>query len=119
MAEELNRAQRILKDFQDGLERAKVAMPKTIQAYMDLEKYAAANYGVFDNKTKELMMLAQGVRTPCKYCIVIHTYNAIQEGATKEEIYEAASVAIPFGGAKTFAYACTYLTEAVEAFWVD
>ena len=46
-------------------------------------------------------MLAQGVRTPCKYCICIHTFNAIKEGATKEEIYEAASVAIPFGGAKT------------------
>jgi AhpD family alkylhydroperoxidase len=114
-----NRAQAILKDFQDGLARAQVAMPKTIQAYIDLEKYSLANYGVFDGKMKELFMLAQGVRTPCKYCIVIHTYNAIREGATKEEIYEAASSAIPFGGAKTFAYACTYLTEAVEAFWVD
>jgi alkylhydroperoxidase AhpD family core domain len=116
---EMNRAQKILKDFQDGLARAQKGMPKTIQAYIDLEKYSAVNHGVFDTKTKELMMLAQGVRTPCKYCIVIHTYNAIQAGATKEEIYEAASVAIPFGGAKTFAYACTYLTEAVEAFWVD
>jgi AhpD family alkylhydroperoxidase len=116
---DVNRAQRILKDFQDGLARAQVAMPKTIQAYMDLEKYAGANYGMLDEKTKELMMLAQGVRTPCKYCIVIHTYNAIKAGATKEEIYEAASIAIPFGGAKTFAYATTYLTEAVEAFWVD
>jgi len=116
---EMNRAQKILKDFQDGLEKAKVAMPKTIQAYMDLEKYAGANYGAMDGKTKELMMLAQGVRTPCKYCIVIHAFNAIQEGATKEEIYEAASISIPFGGAKTFAYATTYLTEAVETFWVD
>ncbi|HHW61773.1 MAG TPA: carboxymuconolactone decarboxylase family protein [Syntrophomonadaceae bacterium] len=116
---EMTKAQRILKEFEDGLAVAQEAMPKTIQAYLDLEKYAAANYGIFDEKTKELMMLAQGVRTPCKYCICIHTFNAIKEGATKEEIYEAASVAIPFGGAKTFAYACTYLTDAVESFWVD
>jgi AhpD family alkylhydroperoxidase len=114
-----NRPQKILQDFTEGLERAQAAMPKTIQAYIDLEKYAVANYGVFDNKMKELFMLAQGVRTPCKYCICIHTYNAIREGATKEEIYDAVSSCIPFGGAKTFAYACTYLTEAVEAFWVD
>lgn len=116
---EMNRAQKILKDFQDGLAKAQVAMPKTIQAYIDLEKYAGANYGIMDTKTKELMMLAQGVRTPCKYCIVIHAYGAIEAGATKEEIYEAASIAIPFGGAKTFAYATTYLTEAVDAFWVE
>ena len=116
---EMTRAQRILKDFQDGLVIAQEAMPKTIPAYLDVEKYAAENHGIFDGKTKELMMLAQGVRTPCKYCMIIHTYNAIKEGATKEEIYEAASVAIPFGGAKTFAYACVYLTDAVESFWVD
>lgn len=116
---ELTLAQQVLKEFEEGLAKAQEAMPKTIQAYLDLEKYSADNYGIFDAKTKELMMLAQGVRTPCKYCICIHTYNAIKEGATKEEIYEAASVAIPFGGAKTFAYACTYLTSAVESFWVD
>lgn len=115
----MTRSQKILKDLTDGLAVAQEAMPKTIQAYLDLEKYACENYGVFDAKMKELMMLAQGVRTPCKYCIVLHTYNAIKEGATKEEIYEAASVSIPFGGAKTFAYACVYLTDAVNSFWVD
>lgn len=115
----MSKAQEILKEFQDGLAKAQEGMPKTIQAYMDLEKYACANYNLFDAKTKELFMLAQGVRTPCKYCIVLHTFNAIKEGATKEEIYEAASSSIPFGGAKTFAYACTYLTDAVETFWVD
>lgn len=116
---EMTKAQRLLKEFEEGLAIAQEAMPKTIQAYMDLEKYSGVNHGVFDAKTKELFMLAQGVRTPCKYCIVIHVYNAIKEGATKEEMYEAASISLPFGGAKTFAYACTYLTDAIESFWVD
>ncbi|HZK44217.1 MAG TPA: carboxymuconolactone decarboxylase family protein [Syntrophomonadaceae bacterium] len=116
---ELTLSQAILKEFEDGLEVAQEWMPKTIQAYLDTEKYSGVNHGLFDEKTKELFMLSQGVRTPCKYCICIHVFNAIKEGATKEEMYEAASIAIPFGGAKTFAYACAILTDAIESFWVE
>ena len=110
-----SKSQKLLKEIQMGVGAASKGMPKVIQAYIDLEGAAAPN-GIFDDKTRELMMLAQAVRSPCKYCIVLHTYNAIKLGCTKEEIYEAASVAIPFGGAKTFAYAVTYLNDAVESF---
>ena len=34
---EMTKAQRILKEFEDGLAVAQEAMPKTIQAYLDLE----------------------------------------------------------------------------------
>lgn len=115
MAEE-SKALRILNEIREGVALGSEAMPSTVKAFLDLEQSVGTNYGAFDAKTRELMILAQAVRSPCKYCIVLHCYNAIELGATKEEIYDAASISIPFGGAKTFAYACTYLTDAVETF---
>ena len=113
---EETKSQKILREIQEGVAVASEGMPETVKAYMALEQSAGSNHGVFDAKTRELIALALTVRTQCKYCIVLHCHNAINLGATKEEIYEAASLAIPFGGSKSFAYACTYLTDTIETF---
>ncbi|MFO7967762.1 MAG: carboxymuconolactone decarboxylase family protein, partial [Archaeoglobaceae archaeon] len=54
--------------------------------------------GHLDLKTKELIALTNGITARCKYCIDIHTQKALQAGATREEILEAAFVAIMMGG---------------------
>ena len=47
----------------------------------------------------------------CKYCIGIHVEKALKAGATKEEILEAATVAILMGGGP----ALTYIAEVKKA----
>ena len=64
-----------------------------------------------DLKTKELIALTNGITARCKYCIDIHTQKALQAGATREEILEAAFVAIMMGGGP----ALTYVAELKKA----
>lgn len=67
--------------------------------------------GVLDTKTKELVALGTAITARCKYCIAIHVEKALKVGATREEILEAAAVAILMGGGP----AMTYVVEVKKA----
>ena len=67
--------------------------------------------GVLDTKTKELIAVGTGITARCKYCIAIHVKKALEAGATKAEILEAATVAILMGGGP----ALTYIVEVKKA----
>ena len=60
--------------------------------------------GAVSLKNKELIALAIGVATHCPPCIKLHTKKCVEVGATKEEIMEAASVAIMMGGGPAFTH---------------
>ena len=55
-------------------------------------------------------------RLRCEYCINIHVKNALEEGASREEILEAASVAVAYGGSPSMAYVATSVMKALDAF---
>lgn len=67
--------------------------------------------GVLDTKTKELIAIGTSITARCKYCIAIHVEKALNAGAAKEEIFEAATVAILMGGGP----AMTYVSEVKDA----
>ena len=67
--------------------------------------------GVLDTKTKELIAIGTSITARCKYCIAIHVEKALNAGATKEEIFESAIVAILMGGGP----AMTYVSEVKKA----
>jgi ribonuclease HI len=54
--------------------------------------------GALSAKTKELMGLAASMVLRCNDCIFYHIDRSIQEGATKEELYETFNVALVVGG---------------------
>ncbi|HEC96276.1 MAG TPA: carboxymuconolactone decarboxylase family protein [Euryarchaeota archaeon] len=60
--------------------------------------------GKLDTKTKELISIALAVITHCKWCIAFHVKNALEAGATPEEIREAAWVAVLMGGGPALMY---------------
>ncbi len=66
---------------------------------------------VLDTKTKELIALGTAITARCRYCIGIHVKTALAAGATRDEILEAATVAILMGGGP----ALTYVTEVRKA----
>lgn len=105
----------ILNKFMDGLGDFSKMMPESTEAFMNL---LGTSYkeGVVDVKTKELISVAIGVYNRCEYCIVFHTYKALEAGATRQEIYEAAMVSVAFGGGPSMAYAVSLLKDSVEAF---
>jgi AhpD family alkylhydroperoxidase len=54
--------------------------------------------GALNSKTKELMGLAASMVLRCNDCIFYHIDRSIQEGATKEELYETFNIALIVGG---------------------
>ena len=67
--------------------------------------------GTLDTKTKEIIAIGTSITARCKYCIAIHVEKALKADATKEEIMEAATVAILMGGGP----AMTYIVEVKKA----
>ncbi len=65
--------------------------------FFALDNKAYVN-GALPSKTKELMGLVASMVLRCNDCIFYHIDRAIQEGATKEELYESFNVALIVGG---------------------
>ena len=75
--------------------------------------------GKVDLKTKELISIGISVYSRCEYCIVSHVYNALKAGCSREEIIEAAMVAVGFGGGPASAYTVTLLNASLNEFEKD
>ncbi|EKN41076.1 4-carboxymuconolactone decarboxylase, partial [Clostridium botulinum CFSAN001627] len=48
------------------------------------------------------------------YCISAHVKNALAAGLTREQIIEAGTVAMAFGGGPAMAYSSTVLIDALN-----
>jgi AhpD family alkylhydroperoxidase len=73
--------------------RLAALQPERFARFVDFEK-ATFRDGALDRKTKELIAIAVTLTTQCDGCIKLHTQAAKAEGATDEEIAEAAFVAM-------------------------
>ena len=71
--------------------------------FRDFNKFFALDNKAYINgalpaKTKELMGLTASMVMRCNDCIFYHIDRSIQEGATREELYETFNVALVVGG---------------------
>ncbi len=107
-----------LNAFYSGMNGLGVLEPEQIKGFHALLS-AGLSDGVLDTKQKELISVAVACYTRCEYCIVYHVYNALKNGASKEEIVEAALVSVLFGGGPSMAYTSTVLQESLEEFAGD
>ena len=109
----------ILADFQNGVAGIQEANGAFVDSFMKVQETAFAD-GALSVKQKELISVAIGALNRCKYCITVHVYQAYEAGATREEILEAAMVAIGgFGAGPSMAYSGTVLLDAVNEFEND
>lgn len=107
-----------LNEFMGGLKEVSKTNGKQVKAFMNLLG-AAYEPGAVDTKTKELISVAIGAYNRCEYCIVYHVYKALEAGATREEIMEAAMVAVAFGGGPSMAYSVSLLKASIDEFEGD
>jgi AhpD family alkylhydroperoxidase len=87
---------------------------KTYKPFLELEEKAFAE-GALSKKTKELMALSISIVTKCEPCMEWHLDQAMQAGATVEDVYETIDVAIEMGGGPAAAYA-RFVLNALEYF---
>jgi AhpD family alkylhydroperoxidase len=82
-------------------------IPRTFGAfYQNLMKA-----GALTAMEKELIALAIGLAVRCTPCINLHVQGCLKAGATREQILEAAGVAVVMQGGPTF----THVPEVIEA----
>ena len=60
--------------------------------------------GALSMKQKELIALGIAVAVRCESCIIIHVEKCVAAGCTKEEILEAASVAVMMQGGPSYTH---------------
>jgi AhpD family alkylhydroperoxidase len=82
-------------------------IPKAFGAFFQ----AMMKEGALTVREKELIAIGIGLAIRCDRCINTHTEKALKAGATKEQILEAAGVAVMMQGGPTY----TYLPNVVEA----
>ena len=82
-----------------------------VKGYRELTNSGNAT-NLLGPKMRELIALAVAVTRQCDGCIVTHTDAAIRQGATKEEIIEALSVAIAVNAGA----ALIYSSRVIDAF---
>jgi len=87
---------------------------KTYKPFLELEEKAFED-GAISKKSKELMALSISIVTKCEPCMEWHLDQALQAGATDDEIFETIDVAIEMGGGQTGAYA-RFVLKALEYF---
>jgi AhpD family alkylhydroperoxidase len=67
--------------------------PREAEACFHLKHTAERKDGVIPQKYRELISIAVTMTTQCAYCIDAHIKNAVEAGATREEIAETVFIA--------------------------
>jgi len=67
--------------------------PAEFKGFVELDAIVGRDDGKIPRKYRELIALAVACTTQCPYCLDVHTRNAKQAGATREEVTEAAFLA--------------------------
>jgi AhpD family alkylhydroperoxidase len=93
-----------------GMEELGGKIPNTMVHFGELHENTIKS-GALSSKTKELISLGIAITVRCDGCIAFHVHDAVQSGATNEEIMETIGVAILMGGGPSVVYGC----EAMEA----
>lgn len=109
---------KLLDAFMGGLQDFGQTNEEHTNAFMGLLG-AAYQPGALDIKAKELISVAIGVFSRCEYCIAFHVYKALEAGANRQEIMEAAMVSVAFGGGPAMAYSVTLLKDSIDEFEKD
>ncbi len=89
-------------------------IPDTMKGFGNLHS-AATKEGALDGKTKELIALGIAIAVRCEGCIAYHVHDAVEAGASRDEIMETIGVAVLMGGGPALMYGAEAL-EALDQF---
>ena len=103
----------ILKKRAKNRVRLEKEAPNLYKGFNELMKHYYKP-GVLERKYKELMAVALSVGTRCVPCLANHATNAIEAGATREEVLEAAAIGVEFGGGPSFVVVRDNLLEFLD-----
>jgi len=94
--EDINKIEKIIADRKKA-HRYYSDRSKVYESFTQMEQvtYASAH---LDKKYKEMIAIGISIRINCESCLEWHIKQALDHGASKEEIIEAIEVGIEMGG---------------------
>ena len=107
MAQKLEEIKRLIGKLQQQ-------EPESIKAFLSFMTNVEKQ-GALSTKEKELVNVGLAVAAQCEWCIALHVKGALDAGASKEEILEAAMQAVLMHGGPALMY-MTPVEEALEEF---
>lgn len=105
---------KVQAEVMNGMQALGQGLPDVMGSFSKLHA-AAVRPGALTSATKELMALAIAIAIRCEGCIACHVKDALEFGATPEEIEETIGVAILMGGGPAVVYGAE-AREALEQF---
>ncbi len=107
-------AKELLNETNQSLAKLGRDYPKVMKTFSSFMG-AVEDPGALGTKTKELIAISLSVATRCKWCIAFHVKNALDAGASKEEIMESCFVAALMAGGPALMYT-QLVVKAIEEF---
>ena len=105
----------MLSEFKKGMETLGKEIPEQLKAFTGFVG-TVQKEGALTAKEKELIAVALGIARSCDTCVVARTVSALKAGCTKQQILEAAAMAIAFAGLPAVASSATLLVQTLEEF---
>jgi AhpD family alkylhydroperoxidase len=96
-----NEAKEFFEKFKNDVAKMKEQIPDIINGFAGLFGKVMKD-GTISLKEKEYIALGISVAQRCTPCIIAHTKKCLEAGATKEQILEAASVAVMMNGGPAY-----------------
>jgi AhpD family alkylhydroperoxidase len=98
------------KKFEADSEKMKKMTPSMLAGFGGLFQKVMGE-GKLTVREKELIAVGIAMAIQCKPCIFLHVKKCLGSGATKEEILEAAQVAVMMSGGPGY----THMPEVIDA----
>jgi len=98
-----NETKEFFEKFKNDVAKMKQHLPDTVSGFAGLFSKVMTN-GALSVREKELVALGIGVSQRCAPCIRLHVQKCLDAGATKEQILEAASVAVMMAGGPAYTH---------------
>lgn len=98
-----NEAKEFFEKFKNDISRMKEQTPDTVNGFAALFGKVMKD-GALSVREKELVALGIGVAQRCVPCIRLHVQKCLDAGATREQILEAASVAVMMTGGPAYTH---------------
>lgn len=87
--------------------------PELMGAFSKVHQIGSKD-GVLASKYKELIALGISINTQCEGCITTHVHDAINKGATHNEIIETIGTAIYMGGGPSVVHGAKAFAALLE-----
>ncbi len=100
-------------ELMKGMHELGAEIPETIKSFNGIHKAIAKDESL-TMQTKELIALGISIAIRCEGCLISHTKQALESGATVGDIAETIGVSVMMGGAPSIVYGTKALSAMKE-----